>query len=647
MAYTIIRWYCIGMLLCAFPLQLQATATASHAFAEAWKKAQSLELHKHPTWLRLLYFNPDYSRAKNSEILSPRFFLSHSSKTHGASTQGITPEAELKATLHHFFYPDSTITPSAKCRFPARFYWLTQQLALKEQMSLKKDCKALANWAKFSSLDSVSLILVSGYFGNPASTFGHLLIKLNNSEYKSTSGNLLDESINYGAQVPDNETIPVYILKGLFGGYASRFSHKEFYSQDMMYSRQEFRDMWEYELNLNEEQQTMLVYHLWEVMGMESTYLFLTKNCGYRVAELLELVTDSPIKYERQPWYLPISVFQELTEIEQSKYIKKITFLPSNQRKLYHNFAQLSEEASDAANLIISNTSNVNTGLLKSFDEKQQTNILDVLHEYYQYQLTNTDQEKEPEKTNLLNKRKNQLLAARLQLPINHVTHQEQSVPSLASPATGAKPRLFSVGLGKNKDTGNYIRLGLTGIHYDLLTQSRGSLENAEIKVFELDMQYNEEDEFSINTFNLASIQKLNLNRTALNGENSFSWRFRTGFKKRDLQCIDCEGFYLTGGMGQTWKLSANFISYAMVDGEYHQEKKGVTVTPVLGLIVEHTDKMKTHIETGYSFSSDSNDKYLKGKIESRYSFTKNDSLRLSYEKNKGSEYTAAYYRHW
>jgi hypothetical protein len=63
---------------------------------------------------------------------------------------------------------------------------------------------------------------------------------------------------------------------------------------------------------------------------MESTYYFLKKNCAYRIAELLELVTGETLKPHYQPWYLPISTFQKLTDIEQSRYIKKITFLPSS-----------------------------------------------------------------------------------------------------------------------------------------------------------------------------------------------------------------------------------------------------------------------------------------------------------------------------
>jgi hypothetical protein len=292
-------------------------------------KADKVQLYKKLTWRRLLHFDADWKQGQSSEILTSLFFLSNKNKL----IPIIHPKIELQTNLRALFLPvaegeDQNL--HAQCRFPARFYWLQQQLQLDLNKLPKVNCDRLQRWAKFPSLDSISLILVGGYFGNPASTFGHLLVKLNNSDYKSTSGNLLDQTVNYCAQFPDNEAVPVYILKGLLGGYVSRFRDKAFYKQDRVYSREELRDMWEYELNLTPEQQRFLVYHLWEVMGMESTYYFLKKNCAYRIAELLELVTGETLKPHYQPWYLPISTFQKLTDIEQSRYIKKITFLPSS-----------------------------------------------------------------------------------------------------------------------------------------------------------------------------------------------------------------------------------------------------------------------------------------------------------------------------
>ena len=46
-----------------------------------------------------------------------------------------------------------------------------------------------------------------------------------------------------------------YIVKGLSGFYEAGFSDKYFYNQDLTYTDTEFRDMWEYKLNLTPYQQ--------------------------------------------------------------------------------------------------------------------------------------------------------------------------------------------------------------------------------------------------------------------------------------------------------------------------------------------------------------------------------------------------------
>lgn len=125
---------------------------------------------------------------------------------------------------------------------------------------------------------------------NPASTFGHSLIKLNNKE----SG-LFDTSINYGALVPDNENMLRYIYQGLTGGYQAGFSDKYFYEQDLMYSNKEYRDMWEYKLNLTQEEKDLIILHLYEIITRKFDYYFLSRNCGYRVSEIINLVSKKKL----------------------------------------------------------------------------------------------------------------------------------------------------------------------------------------------------------------------------------------------------------------------------------------------------------------------------------------------------------------
>lgn len=612
------------------------------------KKISDEELFNNLTWLRLLHFRVTPRIAKHSDISSPEFFNAYKKSVHGklnpkVATQGITAKQELIATLKAFYMPvQENHNVHAQCRFPARFFWLNKKLNFSKKQLPKVQCERLKKWAKFKTLDSVSLIMVSGYFGNPASTFGHLLVKLNNSEYKSSSGNLLDQSINYGAQVPRNESMPMYIAKGILGGYVSSFSDKKFYTQDLVYSKHEFRDMWEYELNLDKNQNRLLVYHIWEMVGMQSTYYFLKENCGYRIAELLELVTGQPLTPDMQPWYLPISVFQELNEVENSRYIKKITFIPSSQRRLYHDFNQLSNKETFTVNKILANPKLLNTHILDNFTVTRKSRMIEVMLSYYQYKLA----DKNKNKKNRFNQYKNALILERLKLPTLRREKQDK-VPLMVSPAEGSKPRLFHFGIVQNESHHKMFEVGLTAIHYDLLSNSKGSLENSELKVLELVLDYNHMQSISVKKLTLISIQKMGLNSTKLLGESNLSWRVSTGFDRNNLACTSCTNFFIQGGMGRSYKPSDNLIIYGMLDSRYSAEKNRFSLSPNLGLITTHNNHIKSVVEAGIDIDIKTGERIKRLKLEARYSLNKNNTLRLSLEQNNGGEFKVSFYHNW
>ncbi len=647
-----ISLYCCLFFFVGIAYSAPANESPNKEFSILLNKIENERTYDDPTWLRLLHFRVTPRKAKYSDIISPEFFNAYDKAIHGKlkpkfATRGITAKQELISTLKAFYKPtpkDSNL--HAQCRFPARFFWLNKKLNFKNKHLPKIQCSRLNKWAKFQSLDSVSLIMVSGYFGNPASTFGHLLVKLNNSEYKSSSGNLLDQSINYGAQVPQSEAMPIYVAKGIMGGYVSSFSDKKFYTQDLVYSKHEFRDMWEYELNLNKEQEYLMVYHLWEMVGMQSIYYFLKENCGYRIAELLELVTGHSLTPDRQPWYLPISVFQELDEVENSRYIKKITFIPSSQRKLYHDFDQLNDKEALMVNKILANPSLINGTSFDKFTSNRKSRMIEVMFDYYQYKLAADDINISEESK--LKQYKNSLVLERLKLPIQRGEKKKSlPVPAMTSPAKGAKPRLFQVGFAHHKSQGNIVELGLTAVHYDLLSNSKGSLENSELKVFELELNYDKKQKLSLNNLTFISVQKLGLKNTKLLGERNLSWRVSTGFKKNNLSCEACTNFFVKGGIGHAYKLPNDFITYGILDTKYSAEQNSFNISPNIGLILTYGERIKSVLETGVDIEVKTGKRNEHLKLETRFSVTKNDAFRFSVEKNKGKEIKASYYHNW
>ena len=197
---------------------------------------------------------------------------------------------ELDETIRAFASPPkNNPNEHAQCRFRARYLWLDSKLDFDSYQIQDQQCPDFEQWSLNGTTTSISVIFATGYLGNPASYYGHTLLKLNSSE-KNDRTSLEDVSVNYGAIVPPGEGPLPYILKGVFGGYSGGFSDIQYYFHNHNYGENELRDMWEYELNLSQQEVDLLVAHTWEVLGKEYTYYFLRQNCAYQMAKVLEII---------------------------------------------------------------------------------------------------------------------------------------------------------------------------------------------------------------------------------------------------------------------------------------------------------------------------------------------------------------------
>ncbi|MEL6683508.1 MAG: DUF4105 domain-containing protein, partial [Pseudomonadota bacterium] len=205
-------------------------------------------------WRSLLHFRQGRNQ---SEILPGPFFLS----VDGAQNA----QAELLATIAAAYAP---IGPDpnthAMCRYPARMRFLQQQLDWIAPVN--PACNDLQRWRRNGNIDGVSLVFASGDLGNPASFFGHILLKINEGGDGALSATDLDDrSVNFGALVPDNENAFVYMVRGLIGGYPSSYSSTTYFEQSHDYGETQLRDLWEYRLNLDPDEVQFLVDHTWEL----------------------------------------------------------------------------------------------------------------------------------------------------------------------------------------------------------------------------------------------------------------------------------------------------------------------------------------------------------------------------------------------
>jgi len=185
----------------------------------------------------------------------PGFFLAPNGKT--------DPEAELAATLTKFF-SDELVGRSkqpAQCAFIARYHWLKEKLQFDEHRLPTQPCERFWRWFNEFNAEAISVIFPTGFMNNPSSMFGHTFLRID-AKGQTPQTRILAYTINYAAQLPP-DTGPEYAIKGIFGGYPGYFSTIPYYLKVQEYRDIENRDIWEYRLDLTEQQVRRLLMHTW------------------------------------------------------------------------------------------------------------------------------------------------------------------------------------------------------------------------------------------------------------------------------------------------------------------------------------------------------------------------------------------------
>jgi hypothetical protein len=265
-------------------------------------RAHALELAHEPQWHKLLHYRQGLlgggflGGGYTSEADGAGFFLSPAGK--------LDPSAELDATLRSLFLPATQVTATRfqrnkqergadahpLCRFPARFMFLQRELGIDVSRLPVTRCPMLEQFLTELNAESVTLIFSAYYLNNPASAFGHTFLRFNKANTLAVGERreLLDYGIDFSADV-DTDNALIYAIKGLSGMFPGTFKRIPYFYKVREYNDYESRDLWEYELELNREQLTMMTAHLWELGHTYFAYFYLSENCSYHILAALEV----------------------------------------------------------------------------------------------------------------------------------------------------------------------------------------------------------------------------------------------------------------------------------------------------------------------------------------------------------------------
>jgi hypothetical protein len=577
-------------------------------------------LAKSSIWKKLLYFD------KKSEILTNEYFLS--------KKENLTLENELIKTINSYKLKNSNnFNNNPICKFPARYYWLSKYIDFPNYEMINNKCKDLKKWSLIKDTQSISAILVSGYLGNPASTFGHSFLKIN-TKNKENVNNLFDLSINYGALVPENENILKYIFKGIIGGYEAGFSDKYFYTQDLVYSNTEFRDMWEYELNLSIEERNFILLHLWEIIGKKFDYYFLDKNCGYRISQLLDVIVKEPVLKNSKYWYAPVETFHQIEEIndkrsKNNKLLKNINYIPSKQKKIYIHYQRLTTREKTIVKRLKDEKFNLIKSELQKLNPSTQINILDFLIDYYKYlEIKNEDNKK-------ITSLKNKLLLLRLNLPISK--KKEIKVENRVTPAKSNKPMILSLGAAYSKNKNFYSQLGFSVFAIESIGKNHLNSDELIVLQTKLGLDNNKEYGF-LDSFDLIKIKKLKTSQIDLDEDNLISWKLNIGTKRVEEKDSNIYNSFIKADMGKAFKIK-NLTSSFMINSTIQSSYPYLEFMPNIGIDLDF-NKLKTAVVYGLKinpYNTEKND-YLK--IDTQLNINNTFAISNSFEKDKELQYS-------
>lgn len=550
------------MFLCGW-LQPCWASNSDHQYIDRLvEKTKKLGLAQQSKWHKLLHYEPGglISGGMRSAILDDDFFVHPEGKK--------DPEKELIATIRAFYSPVSGSADNhVICRFPARYIWLKRQLELNSTPITTLNCPRFQEWSKGNEIESISVVYVTGYLSNPATYYGHILLKFNFNNRVSVA-NLLDHSLNYGVIVPESDDPASYIVKSLFGGYDGGFSLARYHFHTRNYGELELRDLWEYELNLSKDEVNFVIAHAWEIQQKRYTYYFFDKNCAYRLAEIFDLVDGVSFNPFNPVYVVPQAVIQKISNSKRNgaPLVRAITYRPSRQSRFYDRYRRLDSGEKDFLRSALLRPELTDAAQFEHLPVASKQKILDTMLDYYQFALKTEALGKDQVERNY-----QKVLAKRFDLPPS--TEMVVRVPK-DPPHKGRKPSRLGVGQIYNADQGGMFALEIRPAYYDALDGEAGHVRHSVLEMGKAEFLI-KDGKLKIRKFNIFNLESVNEGVTQLPGDNGKAWKISLSGSQQNRACFDCLALKFEGDYGWAFPALGNVVAGGFIGGRIQDNRIG------------------------------------------------------------------------
>ncbi|QAY91559.1 DUF4105 domain-containing protein [Pseudomonas sp. ACM7] len=496
------------------------------------------QLANDPFWISLGHYETAKLGGWRSYVSDKKFFLAADGNEH--------PDRELAATVQALYAPASAGEKHAQCVYPARTRWLKAKLNLTDLPTLP--CTEFKQWFKDVSPHSAVMIFPAAYLNSPSSMFGHTLLRIDQANVQSDQTALLSYAINFGAYIEGSDNSILYAWKGLMGGYPGLFALVPYQEKLSEYRSLENRDLWEYRLNLTQEETERMVEHVWELKQIQFDYFFFDENCSYRLLELLQVARPSLRLTEQFP--LTAIPTDTVKAVKEAGLVESIQYRPSRERELLSRAEPLTNEEQEWVLKVSADQKQLQEPAFKAQPKDRQALIIDAAYRLERYRANG--QERDPQRA----QRSFELLRA-----INQNPAPELDIPQPGLPEDGHESRTWQAGIGTRGDKA-FGEYGLRMAYHDLNDNAESFPLGAQIEILQMKLRQYEGNHWQLQQLDLATIRSLTPRNELL---QPLSWQVTGGLErvpgKHDDETLVS---HVNGGGGGTWKLGDDMLGFAL-----------------------------------------------------------------------------------
>ncbi len=489
-------------------------------------------------WISLGHYETAKLGGWRSYVSDKKFFLAPDGNEH--------PDHELAATVQALYAPASLGEQHAQCVYPARTRWLKAQLNLNDLPT--PECAEYKKWFKDVSPHSAVMIFPAAYLNSPSSMFGHTLLRIDQADVQADKTSLLSYAINFGAYIEGSDNSILYAWKGLMGGYPGLFALVPYQEKLSEYRSLENRDLWEYRLNLTQEETARMVEHVWELKQIQFDYFFFDENCSYRLLELLQVARPSLRLTEKFP--LTAIPTDTVKAVKEAGLVESIEYRPSRERELLSRAEPLSGEEQQWVLKVSADQQQLQDPAFKALPRDRQALIIDAAYRLERYRANG--QERDPQRA----QRSFELLRA-----INKNPAPELEIPQPGLPEDGHESRTWQAGLGTRGDRA-FGEYGLRMAYHDLNDNAESFPLGAQIEILQMKLRQYEGNHWQFQQLDLATIRSLTPRNELL---QPLSWQVTGGLErvpgKHDDETLVS---HVNGGGGGTWALGDDVLGFAL-----------------------------------------------------------------------------------